>query len=80
MEQIVAGQRQAEGIEQIGHTIDDMDQMPQQNSALVEEASAAAKSLAEQTEQLSGALAQFKLATGQALGVPSGRARLALAG
>jgi len=38
----VAGQRQAEGIEQIGRAIDDMDQMTQQNSALVEEASAAA--------------------------------------
>ena len=42
----VAGQRQAEGIEQIGRAIDDMDQMTQQNSALVEEASAAAESLA----------------------------------
>jgi methyl-accepting chemotaxis protein len=75
----VAGQRQAEGIEQIGRAIDDMDQMTQQNSALVEEASAAAESLAEQTEQLSGALAQFKLAAGQALGAPAGHARLALA-
>jgi len=75
----VAGQRQAEGIEQIGRAIDDMDQMTQQNSALVEEASAAAESLAEQTEQLSGALAQFKLAAGQSLGVPAGSTRLALA-
>ena len=76
----VAGQRQAEGIEQIGRAIDDMDQMTQQNSALVEEASAAAESMAEQTEQLSRALAQFKLAAGQVLGVPGGKARLALAG
>jgi len=57
----VAGQCQAEGIEQIGRAIDDMDQMTQQNSALVEEASAAAESLTEQTGQLSLALAQFKL-------------------
>jgi methyl-accepting chemotaxis protein len=75
----VAGQRQAEGIEQIGRAIDDMDQMTQQNSALVEEASATAESLAEQTEQLSGALAQFKLAAGHALDAPAGKARLALA-
>ena len=75
----VAGQRQAEGIEQIGRAIDDMDQMTQQNSALVEEASAAAESLAEQTEQLSGALAQFKLAAGQTLDAPARGARLALA-
>jgi len=71
----VAGQRQADGIEQTGRAIDDMDQMTQQNSALVEEASATAESLA---EQLSGALAQFKLAAGQVLGVPGGKARLAL--
>jgi methyl-accepting chemotaxis protein len=56
-----AGQRQAEGIEQIGHAIDTMDQMTQQNSALVEQASAAAESLTDQTGQLSGALAVFKL-------------------
>jgi methyl-accepting chemotaxis protein len=56
-----------------------MDQMTQQNSALVEEASAAAESLAEQTEQLSGALAQFKLASGPTLGPSAGHARLALA-
>ena len=56
-----AGQRQSVGIEQIGQAIDDMDQMTQQNSALVEEASAAAKSLTDQTAQLSHALAVFKL-------------------
>ena len=37
--------------------INDMDQTTQQNAALVEEASAAAESLSEQTIQLSGALA-----------------------
>ncbi|WP_371765627.1 methyl-accepting chemotaxis protein [Massilia sp.] len=57
-----AGQRQAEGIEQIGRAIDDMEHITQQNSALVEEASAAAESLTDQTGQLSGALAVFKLA------------------
>jgi methyl-accepting chemotaxis protein len=52
----MAGQRQSEGIEDIGRAIDSMDEMTQQNSALVEEASAAAESLTEQTGQLSGAL------------------------
>ncbi|MBB3219974.1 methyl-accepting chemotaxis protein [Pseudoduganella umbonata] len=56
-----AGARQSEGIEQIGHAISDMDGMTQQNSALVEEASAAAESLTEQTRHLSAALAVFKL-------------------
>jgi len=63
-----AGQRQSEGIEQIGQAIDDMDQMTQQNSALVEEASAAAESLTDQTGQLSGALAVFKLDSTPRLG------------
>jgi methyl-accepting chemotaxis protein len=62
-----AGQRQSEGIEQIGLAISDMDQMTQQNSALVEEASAAATSLTDQTAQLSEALAVFKLDHTQAL-------------
>jgi methyl-accepting chemotaxis protein len=68
-----AGQRQSEGIEQIGQAIDDMDQMTQQNSALVEEASAAAESLTDQTGQLSGALAVFKLDNTPSLGVPARR-------
>ncbi len=58
----MAGQRQSEGIEDIGRAIDSMDEMTQQNSALVEEASAAAESLTEQTGQLTGALSVFKLA------------------
>jgi len=61
-----AGQRQSEGIEQIGHAIDDMERITQQNAALVEEASAAATSMSEQTAHLSGALAVFKLAPGEA--------------
>jgi len=76
-----AGQRQREGIEQIGRAIGDMDEMTQQNSALVEEASAAAESLTDQTSQLSHALAVFKLADGAAPAL--GRrpeARLALQG
>ena len=57
-----AGQRQSQGIEDIGRAIASIDDMTQQNSALVEEASAAALSLTDQTDQLSEALAVFKLA------------------
>ena len=74
-----ASHRQSQGIEQIGHAIDDMDQMTQQNSALVEEASAAAVSLTDQTGQLSEALAVFKLDNGPALSRPAGRAAPVLA-
>jgi len=56
-----ASQAQTSGIESIGQAIGSMDQMTQQNSALVEEASAAAESLREQADQLSTALAVFKL-------------------
>ena len=50
-----------------------MDQMTQQNSALVEEASAAATSLTDQTAQLSEALAVFKLDTSAPMAISGGR-------
>lgn len=49
---------------QVVTTKGDMDQMTQQNSALVEEASAAAESLQEYAMQLGAELAVFKLAQG----------------
>jgi methyl-accepting chemotaxis protein len=66
-----ASHEQSAGIDDIGRAIVSMDEMTQQNSALVEQASAAAESLTEQTTQLSHALAVFKLAD-------AGPARLAL--
>jgi methyl-accepting chemotaxis protein len=57
----MAGRRQAAGIERIGQAIGSMDGMTQQNSALVEEASAAAESLSDQTAQLTKALSVFRL-------------------
>ncbi|WP_081934003.1 methyl-accepting chemotaxis protein [Massilia sp. 9096] len=73
-----ASQRQSDGIEQIGRAIGAMDEMTQQNSALVEEASAAAVSLTEQTGQLTEVLAVFKL--NHALDAPMlGRPQLSLA-
>jgi len=56
-----AGARQRAGIEDIGRAIGGIDEMTQQNAALVEEASAAAQSLTDQTGQLTGALAVFRL-------------------
>jgi methyl-accepting chemotaxis protein len=73
-----AGQRQSQGIEQIGRAIDDMDQTTQQNAALVEEASAAAESLSDQTVQLSNALAVFKLDNAPTMVAPAAEKRLAL--
>jgi methyl-accepting chemotaxis protein len=57
-----ASQEQSTGIEQVNQTVTQMDEVTQQNAALVEEASAAARSLEEQADGLANAVALFKLA------------------
>ena len=52
---------QTRGIEQVNQTVTMMDQVTQQNAALVEEASAAARSLEEQAEGLAEAVGLFRL-------------------
>lgn len=56
-----ANVRQASGLSQVNCAIVQMDQMTQQNSALVQEAAAAAESLQHQALSLSRAVAGFKL-------------------
>ncbi|MCD0244819.1 methyl-accepting chemotaxis protein [Xanthomonas melonis] len=56
-----ASQQQSQGIEQVGQTITQMDQTTQQNAALVEEATAAARAMEEQAQQLRDAVAVFQL-------------------
>ncbi|MBC3873508.1 methyl-accepting chemotaxis protein [Undibacterium flavidum] len=56
-----ASQEQSTGIQEIGSAINQMDEMTQQNAALVEEAAAAAESLEEQADLLTKALDVFKL-------------------
>ncbi|OWQ93537.1 hypothetical protein CDN99_03485 [Roseateles aquatilis] len=53
---------QSGGINQIGTAISQLDQMTQQNAALVEESAAAAQSLQHQADELSQSVAVFKLA------------------
>ena len=53
---------QSGGINQIGTAISQLDQMTQQNAALVEESAAAAQSLQHQADALSQSVAVFKLA------------------
>jgi methyl-accepting chemotaxis protein len=57
----VASREQTSGIEQINQAITQMDQVTQQNAALVEEAAAAAASLQEQATGLSQVVSVFKL-------------------
>jgi methyl-accepting chemotaxis protein len=54
-----ASEQQSQGIKQISNAITQMDQVTQQNAALVEEAAAAAKSLEDQGRQLDLAVRAF---------------------
>ena len=56
-----ASDEQAEGIGEVNRAVGQMDDMTQQNAALVEEAAAAAASLHEQTVNLARAVAIFKI-------------------
>jgi methyl-accepting chemotaxis protein len=56
-----ASQEQSTGIEQVNTAVTQMDEVTQQNAALVEEASAAAHALAEQANSLRDAVAVFTL-------------------
>ena len=57
-----ASQKQSSGIEQINQAVTQMDEATQQNAALVEEASAAAESMKQQSSVLSQAVSVFKFA------------------
>jgi methyl-accepting chemotaxis protein len=59
-----ASHEQTQGIEQINQAITQMDQVTQQNAALVEEAAAAAASLQEQAGSLVEAVSIFRTAEG----------------
>jgi methyl-accepting chemotaxis protein len=56
-----ASQDQSAGIDQINQAVNQMDQVTQQNAALVEEAAAAAQSLEHQANTLVDVVSVFKL-------------------
>ena len=60
-----ASQEQSDGIGQINQAIAQMDQVIQQNAGLVQQASAASASLADQAERLEAVVAVFRLRDGQ---------------
>jgi len=60
-----ASSEQADGIAEVNHAVGQMDDMTQQNAALVEQAAAAAASLHEQTVNLARAVAIFRIEDGQ---------------
>jgi methyl-accepting chemotaxis protein len=61
-----ASMEQSSGIEQVNLAITQMDEVTQQNAALVEEAAAAAESLEEQAQNLAMAVGTFRMDTGSA--------------
>ena len=58
-----ASQEQSGGIEQVTHAVGQMDEVTQQNAALVEESAAAAQSLKDRSVRLSEVVATFRLST-----------------
>jgi methyl-accepting chemotaxis protein len=72
MAEIASSSReQASGIDQVNKAITMMDEVTQQNAALVEEASAAAQALSEQAGKLSQMIARYRVGEGGADEAPS---------
>jgi methyl-accepting chemotaxis protein-1 (serine sensor receptor) len=63
-----ASVEQSQGIEQVNTAITQMDEVTQQNAALVEEAAAAAESLEEEAQNLSASVATFKVDNNESQG------------
>ncbi len=59
-----ASGEQASGIDQVGRAITQMDELTQQNAALVEEAAAASQSLAEQAAELNETMSRYRVDAG----------------
>ncbi|MFU1913526.1 methyl-accepting chemotaxis protein [Bordetella avium] len=62
-----ASDEQSSGIEQVNRAVTQMDEVTQQNAALVEESAAAAASLQEQAQRLAEAVAVFKINAGEVI-------------
>ena len=70
-----ASQEQNNGIEHVNQAITHMDQVTQQNAALVEEAAASAHTMHEQARELAQAVQVFKLDAGTSMQMPVARAQ-----
>ncbi len=63
-----SAQEQASGLDQVNTAINQMDQVTQQNAAMVEESTAASRTLAAETDELMRLIGGFRLAAGPAEG------------
>ncbi|HEY9107223.1 MAG TPA: methyl-accepting chemotaxis protein [Roseateles sp.] len=68
-----AATEQSEGIASVNTSVVQLDQMTQQNAALVEQSAAAAESLKEQAQRLVEAVAVFRVAGGESYQAPAAR-------
>ncbi len=68
-----ASREQSNGIDQVNTAVSQMDKITQQNAALVEEAAAAAKSMEDQTEELTSIVAAFQIGATASAGSPAAR-------
>nr|WP_303705632.1 methyl-accepting chemotaxis protein [Brevundimonas naejangsanensis] len=59
-----SAQEQATGLQQVNTAVNQMDQVTQQNAAMVEESTAASHSLAQEADVLAASVARFKVAQG----------------
>ncbi len=59
-----AAEQQATGLQQVNTAVSEMDGVTQQNAAMVEEATAAARSLVEETDVMAREVGRFRLAAG----------------
>ncbi|HEY4293492.1 methyl-accepting chemotaxis protein [Luteibacter sp.] len=69
-----ASSEQSAGIDQVNHAVLQMDEMTQQNAALVEESAAAARAMHEQATELSRQVSFFQIA-GSASATPASRGK-----
>jgi len=73
---MLASQEQSSGIEQINTAVTQMDDVTQQNAALVEEAAAAAQAMQDQVNSLNEVVSVFRLETGNRAAAHAARAQV----
>ncbi|ULU27387.1 methyl-accepting chemotaxis protein [Dyella terrae] len=74
-----ASQEQSAGIDQVNHAVLQMDEMTQQNAALVEEAAAAARAMQEQAGELARQVGFFQMVEGGEVATEKARSQSVMA-
>ena len=69
-EMAASAEAQAANVQQVNGSVTDMDKMTQQNAAMVEETTAAARNLAGEADELAELVARFKLSSGNGFVAP----------